>query len=64
MVVPIDETSNYTDDTCPNIEVTVHENRTISHKQLYEWSEYTQVLYCLVDVFELENFYNESTVMF
>lgn len=45
MVVPLNETVELADDTCPNGEeiTVVSANEPAVHRELYHWSEYTQV---------------------
>lgn len=43
MVVPINETKEYLDDTCPTFEDETPANSTAFRGGTFEWSEYTQV---------------------
>lgn len=48
MVVPLNESVEFIDDTCPRVEEeTFEQNKTTVHKELYDWSEYTQVRFSI-----------------
>ena len=47
MVVPVDNTVEFADDTCPDRNDSQNKNETILTTGTFHWSEYTQVRYSL-----------------
>lgn len=44
MVIPLNDTKEFTDNTCSiTEEEKIYKNTTTVNKELYDWSEYTQV---------------------
>lgn len=60
MVVPSNKTEEFVDDTCPdnndNSDNMGFNNKTVVNRELFEWSEYTQVMHKMITGLEKTKF--------